>query len=125
VPWRERRKVEERMRFVARLLDGEKMAVLCREFDISRKTGYKLFNRSTDVRIQPPFGGGFAGGFARIDPKLSKLKQLVMFRIRWLHGLSNSVLCAMTTQTASSDDSVPMNQGHFSVSSGSRRSLPF
>ena len=35
----------ERLRFVARLLDGEKMAVLCREFDISRKTGYKIFNR--------------------------------------------------------------------------------
>ena len=37
--------MDERMRFVARLLDGEKMAVLCREFDISRKTGYKIFNR--------------------------------------------------------------------------------
>jgi putative transposase len=28
----------ERLRFVARLLDGEKMAVLSREFGISRKT---------------------------------------------------------------------------------------
>jgi putative transposase len=28
-----------RLRFVARLLEGEKMAVLCRQFDISRKTG--------------------------------------------------------------------------------------
>jgi putative transposase len=37
--------MEERLRFVARLLDGEKMAPLCREFGISRKTGYKLFNR--------------------------------------------------------------------------------
>lgn len=37
--------MDERMRFVARLLEGEKMAVLCREFDISRKTGYKLFDR--------------------------------------------------------------------------------
>jgi putative transposase len=37
--------MDERIRFVARLLDGEKMAVLCREFDISRKTGYKIFNR--------------------------------------------------------------------------------
>jgi putative transposase len=37
--------MDERMRFVARLLDGEKMAVLCREFDISRKTGHKIFNR--------------------------------------------------------------------------------
>jgi putative transposase len=37
--------MDERLRFVARLLDGEKMAVLCREFDISRKTGYKIFSR--------------------------------------------------------------------------------
>jgi putative transposase len=37
--------MDERLRFVARLLEGEKMAVLCREFDISRKTGYKLFSR--------------------------------------------------------------------------------
>jgi hypothetical protein len=39
MPWQECSKMDERMRFVARLLDGEKMAVLCREFDISRKTG--------------------------------------------------------------------------------------
>jgi len=26
--------MDERLKFVARLLDGEKMAVLCREFDI-------------------------------------------------------------------------------------------
>lgn len=45
MPWRECRKVDERLRFVARLLEGEKMAVLCREFDISRKTGYKIFSR--------------------------------------------------------------------------------
>ena len=37
--------MDERLRFVARLLEGEKMAVLCREFDISRKTGYKIFTR--------------------------------------------------------------------------------
>ena len=33
------------MRFVIRLKDGEKMAALCNEFGISRKTGYKIFNR--------------------------------------------------------------------------------
>jgi transposase InsO family protein len=33
------------MRFVARLLDGERMSELCREFGISRKTGYKLKER--------------------------------------------------------------------------------
>jgi len=35
----------ERMRFVIRLKDGESMAALCREFQISRKTGYKIFER--------------------------------------------------------------------------------
>ena len=37
--------MDERLRFVARLLEGEKMAALCREFDVSRKTGYKIFQR--------------------------------------------------------------------------------
>ena len=37
--------MDERLRFVARLLDGEKMAPLCAEFGISRKTGYKLYDR--------------------------------------------------------------------------------
>src|SRR5215212_8290957 len=37
--------MEERLKFIARLLEGEKMAVLCREFDISRKTGYKILER--------------------------------------------------------------------------------
>lgn len=36
---------DERMRFVIRLKDGEKMAALCKEFGISRKTGYKIFTR--------------------------------------------------------------------------------
>ena len=37
--------MDERMRFVIRLKDGESMASLCREFNISRKTGYKIFER--------------------------------------------------------------------------------
>jgi putative transposase len=44
--------MDERLRFVARLLDGEKMAVLCREFDISRKTGYKIFQRYKDCGLE-------------------------------------------------------------------------
>ncbi len=48
MPWRECHKMDERLRFVFRLLDGEKMAVLCREFEISRKTGYKIFHRFKD-----------------------------------------------------------------------------
>lgn len=37
--------MDEKLKFVARLLEGESMASLCREFQISRKTGYKIWNR--------------------------------------------------------------------------------
>jgi transposase InsO family protein len=37
--------MDERMRFVIRLKDGESMASLCRECGISRKTGYKIYER--------------------------------------------------------------------------------
>jgi hypothetical protein len=40
MPWKECHVMDERLRFVARLLEGEKMAPLCAEFGISRKTGY-------------------------------------------------------------------------------------
>jgi len=45
MPWKECHVTDERGRFVTRLLDGEKMARLCAEFGISRKTGYKIFER--------------------------------------------------------------------------------
>ncbi len=44
--------MDERLRFVARLLEGESMSKVCREFGISRKTGYKIFNRYKDSGIQ-------------------------------------------------------------------------
>ncbi len=51
MPRKEWNKVEERLRFVARLLDGEKMAGLCREFGFSRKTGYQNLNRYKDCGL--------------------------------------------------------------------------
>ena len=45
MPWKESSVMEERLRFVARLLDGEGMSDVCRSFGISRKTGYKIYNR--------------------------------------------------------------------------------
>ena len=45
MPWKECSVVDERLRFVAKLLDGESMTHVCREFGISRKTGCKIFNR--------------------------------------------------------------------------------
>jgi len=52
MPWKECHVVDDRLRFVARVLDGEKMAPLCREFGISRKTGYKIFDRYKDCGVQ-------------------------------------------------------------------------
>lgn len=37
--------MDERLKFVARLLNGEKISHLCREFGISRATGHKIWNR--------------------------------------------------------------------------------
>src|SRR5215469_7409824 len=45
MPWRKCSVMDERMRFVIRFQDGETMASLCREFGISRKTGYKILDR--------------------------------------------------------------------------------
>jgi putative transposase len=45
MPWKEYSVMDERMKFVVRLLDGEKMSALCREYGISRKTGYKFWDR--------------------------------------------------------------------------------
>ena len=45
MPWKESSVMDERLRFVARLLEGEPMSDLCREFQISRKTGYKILDR--------------------------------------------------------------------------------
>ena len=44
--------MDERMQFVARRLAGEAMAELCREFGISRKTGYKIFDRYQACGVQ-------------------------------------------------------------------------
>ena len=44
--------MDERLRFIARLLEGEKMAALCREFDISRQTGHKFYKRYQDLGLQ-------------------------------------------------------------------------
>jgi putative transposase len=44
--------MDERLQFVARRLAGEPMADLCREFGISRKTGYKIFDRYQECGVQ-------------------------------------------------------------------------
>jgi hypothetical protein len=45
MPWKESSVMDERQRFLARVLDGEPMTEVCRDFAISRKTGCKIFDR--------------------------------------------------------------------------------
>src|ERR1700738_4248264 len=52
MPWKERSIVEERMRFVLRLKDGESMSSVCREFGISRVTGYKIYERYKECGLE-------------------------------------------------------------------------
>ena len=44
--------MDERLQFVARRLAGEPMSELCRGFGISRKTGYKIFDRYQECGIE-------------------------------------------------------------------------
>ena len=52
MPWQECNPMDERLKFVAALLDGEKMAALCRRFGVSRKTGYKILERYNSCGLE-------------------------------------------------------------------------
>lgn len=45
MPWKECDQMSEKLKFMSRYLDGERMTDLCKEFGISRKTGYKIVAR--------------------------------------------------------------------------------
>ena len=50
--------MDERLKFIAGLLDGEKMAVLFRRFGVSRKTGYKILDRYVPRESDKKGNGG-------------------------------------------------------------------
>jgi putative transposase len=52
MPWKETNMLEERMKFIVRYLGGEKIASLCEEFGISRKTGHKIINRYQEEGVE-------------------------------------------------------------------------
>jgi putative transposase len=52
MPWQECNQMDERLKFIARLLDGKKMAALCRDFNVSRKTGYKILKRYNNIGLE-------------------------------------------------------------------------
>jgi hypothetical protein len=70
MPWKEWSVMDERLQFVGRRIAGESMAELCREFGISGKTGYKIFERSFGAGAQNSCEGSLPDSpdvFARPD----------------------------------------------------------
>ena len=49
MPWKERSYMEERVLFVNRVKNGERITDLCQEFGISRTTGHKFYNRYQEL----------------------------------------------------------------------------
>jgi hypothetical protein len=49
MPWKECSVMDERLQFVACPLAGEAMSEFRHEFGISRKTGYRIFDRRVDL----------------------------------------------------------------------------
>lgn len=54
MPWKGKSVMEERVRFVVRLLEGEEISFLCREFGISRKTGLRFTKMVGGEGFEPP-----------------------------------------------------------------------
>ncbi len=54
MPWKECSVMDERLRFVARILEGEPITDVCSAFGISRKTGYKLMPSKGRQLSSPP-----------------------------------------------------------------------
>ena len=52
MPWSESTKMDEKLKFVARYLDGEGISELCREFGISRVTGHKVISRYRESGLE-------------------------------------------------------------------------
>src|SRR6266403_6123450 len=50
MPWKECSVMDERLRFVARLLDGEAMSAVCRAFVIARNSSFTYKGRAVDVK---------------------------------------------------------------------------
>ena len=55
MPWKESNYMDERIKFVTRLIDGDRMTDVCQDFGISRKTGYKIWDRYQKYKLKGLF----------------------------------------------------------------------
>ena len=86
MPWKASSVMDERLRFVACLLVGEPMTDGCREFGISRKTGYKIFDGLvTPFRACGPAGGSVATGMKKISYRGYRFPPEIIQQAIWLY----------------------------------------
>lgn len=52
MPFTERTKMDEKLKFVSRFLEGETISSLCREFGVSRVTGHKIIERYKESGVE-------------------------------------------------------------------------
>src|ERR1700758_5779354 len=52
MPWKACKPMDERLKVIVGLWGGEQSAVLCRDFGISRKTGYKILTRYNEIGLE-------------------------------------------------------------------------
>lgn len=52
MPWKERTIMDEKRDFINRLIKGECMSHLCREYGISRPSGYKFYDRYIELGLE-------------------------------------------------------------------------
>jgi hypothetical protein len=79
--------MDERLKFVARLLDGEKMAALCREFESPQGAGHRsLQTTSTERSVVHRLQGEFTLGNLQYCCPPTRRTQRKLERPRSLRG---------------------------------------
>src|SRR5215467_1126548 len=104
MPWKESSVIDERLRFVARLLDGEPMTQVCRDFGISRKTGYKIFGRYKER--------GLEALCDRSRSAAGEARQSVAIPARGAHRRHQARETALGRQEDPRAPSTPLARGH-------------
>ena len=75
MPWKECHVEDERLRFVARGLDGEPMSALCIEFGISRTlTGCRFLQHGRTLRRSQRYDKNRQGNLSEREPFLHFLR---------------------------------------------------
>ncbi len=76
MPWNESTKMYEKLKFLSRYLDGEKISTLCQEFGISRVTGHKIIERYKDSSLKA-FTDNFRRPFRQANRLPFQIERLI------------------------------------------------